>query len=319
MAKNRQKSKQRTKKGHYVAQFYLRGFADASEKLFCYDKAAGRSHPSSTEAAAQERYFYEIPPNAMRELNVPVNAVENVLAGLEGKWRPILDAMIHAAKRGVMSAQEIVDFAPFVAMQWLRTKTTREIGAEVIGKLKPGLEEELIRLGYPQDAVKFHAGEKGMTEVHARQMFDAAMHEALADALERHIWVIGVNNTEHTFYTSDHPVVRRANREADGRRLMGVSDPGIEFVVPLDSRHILLMMERSHFAAWKQHDRKAVPMTVEQVSDYNGLQVMRSYQRVFCAADDFALASDLCAAHPEIRDPKRARVIKTGTMIVAAE
>jgi hypothetical protein len=56
--------KQRTKAQHYVSQFYLRGFADSAGRMFGYDKAADRSYPTSTAGAAQESYFYEIPPGS---------------------------------------------------------------------------------------------------------------------------------------------------------------------------------------------------------------------------------------------------------------
>src|SRR5437867_4018199 len=62
--------KQRTESQHFVPQFYLRGFADLSERMFCYDKVAARSHPTSVSAAAQERYFYEIPPGSFENVNV---------------------------------------------------------------------------------------------------------------------------------------------------------------------------------------------------------------------------------------------------------
>jgi hypothetical protein len=61
MAKQ-QKKPHRTATQHYVPQLYLRGFTNASGGMFCYDKQADHSHPTSTRAAAQEPYFYELPP-----------------------------------------------------------------------------------------------------------------------------------------------------------------------------------------------------------------------------------------------------------------
>jgi hypothetical protein len=149
----------------------------------------------------------------------------------------------------------------------------------------------------------------GMSALHAQQIFDQALVERMSSDIERHYWVIGVNDTPHLFYTSDHPVVRRGNRTAeDGRVLLGPRDLGFEFVFPLDSRHVLLILERTYFANWRQHNNMAVLLTAEQVSDYNRLQVMRSCQRVYCAQDDFELARQVCRDHPEVRDPARPRV-----------
>lgn len=52
MSKEQPKKKQRTETQHYVPQMCLRGFANASGQMFCYDKAAGKSYPTSTQAAA---------------------------------------------------------------------------------------------------------------------------------------------------------------------------------------------------------------------------------------------------------------------------
>jgi hypothetical protein len=71
MAKQ-QKKRRRTETQHYVPQLYLRGFTNASGCMFCYDKQADRSHLTTTKAAAQEPYFYELPP----ALKVPLNTAE---------------------------------------------------------------------------------------------------------------------------------------------------------------------------------------------------------------------------------------------------
>lgn len=77
------KKPHRTETQHYVPQFYLRGFTNDTGRMFCYDKVAERSHPTSTEAAAQEPYFYEIPPGSFRDHNVPVNTIETALNVVE--------------------------------------------------------------------------------------------------------------------------------------------------------------------------------------------------------------------------------------------
>jgi hypothetical protein len=82
--------------------------------------------------------------------------------------------------------------------------------------------------------------------------------------------VVGINDTGQPFYTSDHPVVRRANLTQGGRRLVGVRDPGIEFVFPLDSRHILLIPERAYFADWRRLDNKGA------ADDQTGARLQRA-------------------------------------------
>lgn len=72
--------------------------------MFCYDKVADRSHPITTEAAAQESYFYEIPPGSFENVNVPLNAVENALSAVEGAAAPLHAELIKCADRGRVPA-----------------------------------------------------------------------------------------------------------------------------------------------------------------------------------------------------------------------
>jgi hypothetical protein len=317
MARKGHKKKQRTETQHYVPQLYLRGFTNAAGSMFCYDKSADRSYPTTTKAAAQEPNFYEIPPSP--GLNVPVNTIEKALGVVETTWAPMLADLIRSADAGGISARQVVEFAPFLVLQWMRTKTYRDMAYEMVKKFGQAQVDELIELNYPDaaGAMTFQVDKKGMPAVQSQMLFDQRLVERMAGDLEHHYWVIGTNETEHPFYTSDNPVVRRGHqRSEDGRLLVGVRDPGIEFAFPLDSRHILLILERTHFATWGRHDNLAVKLTPEQINDYNGLQVIRSCQRVYCAKDNFGVARQVCAARPEVRDPNRPRVRVENTPII---
>jgi uncharacterized protein DUF4238 len=270
---------------------------------------ADRSHPTSTEAAAQEPYFYEIPPGSFRDHNVPVNTIEKALSVVERTWAPLHAALIKSADAGRISADLTIEYAPFLVMQWMRTKTFRDTMHELTQKSIQSMADDLAAENFPgASKPRVVLGDNAMAAMHSQKLFDQEAVERMADNLERHYWVVGINDTEHPLYTSDHPVVRRGNQTRDGRRLVGVRDPGVEFAFPLDSRHILLILECTHFAEWRKPDNRAVPFTADQVRDYNGLQVMRSSQRVFCSENDFGLAREVCTAHPEIRDPNRPRV-----------
>src|SRR5262249_12903765 len=114
MSRRGQKKKHRTESQHYVPQFYLRGFTNTSGQMFCYDKVAEKSHPTSTAAAAQEPYFYEIPPGSFREGNVPVNTVEKALSAVEKTWAPLHAALIKSADEGRIPARLMIEYARFL-------------------------------------------------------------------------------------------------------------------------------------------------------------------------------------------------------------
>jgi hypothetical protein len=313
--------KRRTENQHYVPQFYLRGFTDPSRRMFCYDKVADRSHPTSTEAAAQEPYFYEIPPGAFRDHNVPVNMIEKALSVVERTWAPLHAALIRHANTGQIPARLTNEYAPFLVTQWMRTKTFRDGMHQIAEKSAQSIVDDMVAVNFPgkehmTPRVSFDKGV--LTAMHCQRLFDAKTVKQMAKDMEFHYWVVGINKTQHPFYTSDHPIVRRANLKIEGRSLLGIADPGIEFAFPLDSRCILLILESSYFRAWRKYDNMAIEVTPEQVRDYNSLQVMRSCQRVFCAEDDFDLARNVCAAHPEIRDLNRPRVLVATTPLLPA-
>jgi hypothetical protein len=176
--------------------------------------------------------------------------------------------------------------------------------------------DDLVKLNFPgqEDLTPtFVLGEKTLPALHAQQMLDPDMIWKMGRSLERHLLIIGINNTNNHFYTSDHPVVRNPNCRDNVRPFVGFNDPGVEFAFPLDNKHILLILERNFFKDLRKYDAHAMPMTADQVRKYNRLQVRRSCQRVFCINDDFGLARDQCAAEPAICDPNRPRVTAGST------
>src|ERR1700677_555320 len=285
MAGTKATKPQRTRAQHYVPQFYLRGFTNARGKLFCYDKATGRSFSTTTEDAAQERDFYEVSPAVFP--SIPFNFMEKLLSDMESKWKPVHDELIRCADAGRISNELTIGYAPFLAIQWLRTKTNRDATSQIAQRSMQSIADELVEYNFPgEKKPKVTLGDDGIVALHVEELLDRPKIDRMAKDLERHIWVVGINRTEHLFYTSDHPVVRRANQMKAGRQLVGIRDPGIEFVFPLDSTHAILILERSYFADWRQHNNRSVLLTAKQVKDYNTLQVMRSGQRVFCANDE---------------------------------
>jgi hypothetical protein len=195
MSKHDQKKKHRTEDQHYVPQLYLRGFTNSAGRMFCYDKAANKSYPTTTKAAAQEPYFYEIPSNPDTKLNVPVNSVENALARLEGAWAPLLSQLIRSADAGSISPRLLLEFSPFLALQWMRTRTYRDIAFETITRTGQSLVDDLVKANFPESVgmVKFVADDKGMAAIQAAQLFDREQIERMADSLDRHIWTVGIN------------------------------------------------------------------------------------------------------------------------------
>ena len=179
--------------------------------MVCFDKLSDRVYLTSASAAAQESDFYEIPSTP--EQAVPYNAVENLLSRLESTWAPMSAALIQAADARKLTCEQLLEFSPFLAIQWMRTKTYRETVFESAMKQGQMLVDDLVRLNFPgqKGKLKFSIKKTGVSAVQAQHIFDPNVVEKMAASLDRHIWVVGLNHSDHPFYTSDHPVVRRGN------------------------------------------------------------------------------------------------------------
>ncbi|MFL5339060.1 MAG: DUF4238 domain-containing protein [Gemmataceae bacterium] len=306
----------RTENQHWVPQMVLRGFANEKERLFCFDKANRNVYPTSIEAVCQEKYFYEIPPT--NGVAVPLNAVENNFSRLESSWLPLLEGLVQSGDEGQFTEEQVCEFAPYVIIQWMRTKKFREVAYDMLVKYGQMLTNQALSIHAPDmiGKIKFCVDKRGMPGTHAQELYSWDKIERLSQDLQGRIWVIGINDTDHLFYTSDSPVVRRGNVIEDGRPNTGGSARGIEILFPLDSRHILITMERTYFQKYQEFDRRSIKLTADQVLGYNRVQVLQSVQRVFCRDDDFEPARVVCAEDPEICDPDRSLVEVTATPII---
>src|SRR5262245_29605931 len=97
--------------------------------------------------------------------------------------------------------------------------------------------------------------------------------DELTEMLYRHILVIGKSESKDKLYTSDNPMVRQPHRTHPLPGNAGITSTGIEIAMPLSSHHVLVFMERSHFASLKKNDRKDVDLVEGNVEYYNSLQV----------------------------------------------
>lgn len=316
-------------KQHFVPQLYLRGFTNATGNVFCYDKKADRSHPTTTLAAAQEANFYNLPAKAFPGQPDDLQVVEKALSRMECYYAPLLGQLVTAADKGGFTRELVTEISPFIVIQYLRTKAHREAMYELLQKSGQSIVDEMTELNFPgAKPPRFVYERDYLPVIQAQMIFDEKVVLHMARPLERHIWMIGVNNTSHPLYTSDQPLVRRANIRAYGRDFVGVNDPGVEFAFPLNSKHVLLIFERTFFAHLAKHNLRAEPLEPVNVKEINRLQVLKSAQRVYCATDSFDVARETCQQHPEIRDPDRPRVkvehtpmkeLKSYTIVTALE
>ena len=318
----------RTKKQHYVPQTALRRFSEDGERISVFDKIRNEVRIANIRDVAQQRYFYDIPQEAIPpelEGTLDRQMIEHLLSGLEADFNNVVGQVIDKVSsrsivrrflnafllRGkIVSRKNKRALCFFVALQYLRTREFRRT-------IQDGLEqfEAALRNRIPADQVEnFFEGFRGVTDAnirmhHLSMMFDSEFVDGLTKMLYGHIMVIGKNLGQHSLYTSDNPMVRQPHRMHPFLGNAGIGSPGIEIAMPLSSNHILIFMERTHFAEWAKWDRKIVTLQPGHVEYYNSLQVKGCDRQVYCTEDDFDVAREFCRRWPRRCAEERRRVV----------
>jgi hypothetical protein len=304
------------KKQHYVPQFYLKRFTHDGERLFVYDKFSKQTRQANVKDVAQERYFYDSQHTEKglgvieRDFSI---AIGKVLKNTEPRSlsRKVLDAL--RLRRGrVVSRRLKAHLSFFTAVQMFRTREYRNTLVEGMEKTGRALLNMAAKMKFPEEArdldVEVKYDKKNASELHTQSLFDREFLTVVSEALYRHIWMVGINETAQPLYTSDHPVVKRAHVTHPVRSFSGVASKGIEIAYPLSTTRLLLMYERTYFEKHKGMNCKTISLTDDNVTYYNSLQVYQSYRQVYCPANSFALAEQICRESPDVCSPGRDRI-----------
>ncbi len=299
------------KRQHYVPVSYLRRFSSGKNKLWVFDKFEGKSFETNIDNVACGTYFYDFREDISKELGIPPQIMENALGEIEADYSLTINAILSKSsarrkRRNIISQSQKSSMAYFVAAQFLRTQEFRELAGESETKL---LEAVINELDQPEASITFQLDDDRLPILQAEMIFNPEKIEAYANALHQHIWLIGINNIiRMPFYTSDHPVARRSHQTDPLRSNAGLGSKSIEIALPLDSEHILVMLGRERFGDYEKLDCKSLQSTLDNVTYYNSMQVVKSYRYVYCATDNFDLVRRICKDNPKVCSPDRERV-----------
>lgn len=308
---------QRTRRQHFVPQFYLRRFCKDGKGCFAFDKTTRTRFPARVSDIALQTDFYDLPGDLVKKAcpgeDLDIQLVKKAFANVEGWAKPIFDEILAAADRyGIIPRTLRLQLAPYIILQLLRTRLSRDLLAEMAQKFREAEVNAYLQEKKPEVAKHVHIivelDPKVLPVMQAGVFFDEDHILKMASIINQHIWFVGINNTIQPYYTSDHPVVKKANRELPGRSFSGLRSPGIELAFPLDSRHILVMLERSHFRNMAKFDGLAAPMDPFGVEHFNSLQVVKCNRQVYCETDQFEQAEGVCRRYPDACSPGRSRV-----------
>jgi hypothetical protein len=319
------KRNQRTKRQHYVPRCYLNRFTKDGRTVWAFDKFENKKFSSNVTGVAQEVGFYDLPPDAFGDKHPAGERdsqfAERKLSGLESDLAACINQVVKELETRGLSRALQERLAVHAVIQLLRTREAREDLRDLSLAYHRTMFEKFCEQRFPgqgwEKQCEFVYDAEALTSTHVSRLLDKGHLFELATHLLDYIWVFGVNVTTHPFYTSDHPVVKKAHIHKPGRSFTGVRARGIEIAFPLTSRHILTLYERTHFAHLLPLHGRVRRIDAFGVEHFNTLQVLRSNRWVYCEADQFEQAAGVCRRFPEVCDPKRKRVevVRSGDVV----
>ena len=297
------------KNQHYVPQFYLKRFANDKKQIWAFDKMNSKSFPSGPGNLASENYFYD-----QKEIDEAFGEkfMEKSLDAIEGKFAPFLTKLLDDILDDKVSSINIEtknQLCEYLSIQILRTKEHRQHMLQLFNVMEEGLikkswltQEQAKNMGFQMDL------EKAKLFQIKQLMGDNGLKSALCDSLQKHICLIYKNATDMPFYTSDHPVSKRANIISPVRSFGGWASEGIEIAFPLSPRATLILCDRTYFHQLEHLENQVLELQdTQNVIYYNSLQVNDSYRFIYSSSRDFALAEEMVIAHKDLGNPDRQR------------
>lgn len=299
---------------HTVPQSYLRFFANKNEQIYVFDKLQKKVFPTQIRNVASGRYFYDFPEGLPQdeEGELPDQIVEKFFAEIEGGYPKKINKVIttfhmaHPDKVYTMPAftdEDKFEWAGLITLQILRTKESRARFVEAHEKFTKSLTDRFIQEDDPDfdpDSYDFKVKNEFHSVLQAQQLANPELLDSMAQALMNHIWIVFVNLTDMPFYTSDTPIVKRANKHDKLISFGGYASEGIEIHYPINSKFTISLMERSHFKEMEALENCFYPLNnVENIKYQNSLQISQAYRQVFCAVNRFDMAFDFCVQYPE--------------------
>jgi len=283
------------KSEHYVPRFYLGSFAIRNERksLYCFDKTTSKEFISKIENIAREKCFYDI--------TLSDKTIEKALARLESGFGAVYNKLITAQDLNRLNLKERVFMAIFVATQELRTKEWRETLKDLCNQLKERLSKYKLS----------EKLEKEMKEIFKEDYcreFQLHMLKEVPQFAETMLgmkWIMVVNGTNMSFWTSDHPVNRYNPIDKSPLGNLGLLCDGIQMFFPLTPRLALCICDPFQYFPYPE---KITTKNVDNVIFQNHLQMQWATRLIFSQDSDFSLAMQILKEQPSLTDVNKKRI-----------
>lgn len=263
---------------HYVPQFHLRRFCNNAGKLWIWDKISDRVFSTNPNSVAAETHFYRLDQYEVLgfdglEMEKQLSALEAESARLTTLWLASI-RVAHQLDQIPISSQDRELFSLFLAVQFLRTRNTREL-IQGIHERESGIE----------------LSEKELRKSHTELLWDNKIVKAISKRFHDSIWLFARNTTIKPFITSDTSMAFRTGDNQMWLRL-NIFVGGTYVVYPLAPDAIMYCYPNEE--PWKSKveifaDRiSPVELNEEMVQSENSGQVFMAHRFVVSGINDFA-------------------------------
>jgi Protein of unknown function (DUF4238) len=262
---------------HYVPQFYLRRFTDASGRLWLWERDQDRTFCTRPNRVAAENDFYWHEELAALGhdwlvMESQFSELEGEVAQITGEWLERLRDMKPMEKVEVPDInRKLVSL--YIALQFLRTADARDILAafaeqKVYGKPVADAEKRLL---------------------HLHMLWNERTYKGLAERIRNATWLFGRNPTASPFITSDNPVAFRTGDNAMWLKV-GMYSDGTYSVFPMAPDIVMYCHPKE--PPWEKAGRfdcrlSPVIFTEEMVESDNSGQVFMASRFVISSRDGF--------------------------------
>lgn len=274
-------------KQHYVPQFYFKNFG---EKVFCLDKTNDNIFQTPPKNIAFEPDFYGPSINGEYPL-------EKALSQLEGRFSVAISELVKIQDVTKISLKSRLDIAAFIAIQYLRSKETRERIQELCNSVADWVTSQM---GIGDHEIKLT--DEGTMGMHLEMLKDFPSFAATISQMK---FIVMKNSTKIPFWTSDNPVALQNEYNQSPFGNLGIASKGIELWIPITPNLLLAACDPTMYRILPD----IMEINDEQVVIRNNwLQVISSTRFLISNTNEFHMAHDMLESDKELRNPKRQRV-----------
>ena len=246
------------KKQHYVPQCYLEAWTMSSgNQVNVFDKIKKTSRVNNIEDVAEKNYFYDIDLSKIikeeekeqygfnKEYDLSKadeqQYLENFFAdNIEPKYKEFLKKLINFEyqddktneKQLFFTTIEKLCFSYFIAIQKIRLKNVRDSINDLSDMLKQAFEGYKLS---PEVERMINVSKEELPFIHGKMICDEEKIVEMAHNFAMKSWVLVVNRTNSSFYTSDCPIGTIGHLENQSTIKNGLNSHGTIVYFPIFS------------------------------------------------------------------------------------